>query len=467
MEFYLSGILALLLWAFSTVRDPDRGVAVALAATSFGMLAPFKLPIGGMTPTVAHVMAAGGVGVAMILAAVAALRGRPVAAPRAALPLALFAVYAVFASFVLVRVFQGEFLVFSFAREAFGERVSVLFPGRIVPLAPSPGNISQTAYLLLSVGFFLIVNDVARRRGVDFILDALRLAALANLALGAISALAPDLLSPIRTASYALLDEHRIAGMRRIIGGFPEASSFGGQSAALAAIFVARGVAARDGRDIALGAASALAALSALSSTGIIGVAALGLFVLGQLGSVRASAAVMFGTSAAALAIVGAIAPVALGLSFDQIATILDTLVFSKAETASGLERGAMALGGFRVLFETYGLGAGVGSVRANGFLSALLGSTGLPGLAFFTFFLWAAFVSGRARDLAARRGAQAGAVAIMAGALASSFSVDPGLLFMACAAVSLASREPLTAIGAPLNAEILNGRAAGLKSPT
>ena len=76
MTLYPVGLAALLLWAFATLRDRDRAIALALAATSFGMLAPFKLPIGGMTPTVAHVMAAGSIGIAAILAAAGALRGR-------------------------------------------------------------------------------------------------------------------------------------------------------------------------------------------------------------------------------------------------------------------------------------------------------------------------------------------------------------------------------------------------------
>lgn len=468
MVIYPAGMAVLLIWALASVRDLDRGVAISIALVSFGMLAPFRLPIGGMTPIASHVAAALSIGVLALWALVLIMQRR--VAPRIALSgavLIAFALYSIFASVFLVQFFAGDFLVFSFAREAVGERVSPLYPSMLTPLRRSASNVSQTLYLLISVAFFFAAVSIGLRRGPTYLIFALRMCAVFNLTLGALTVAGlGSFLAVIRTANYALLDFHTLSGVSRIIGGFAEASAFGAHSAMLAAIFLTHGAMVKSPHNLTLGGANAVLAALALSSTAIVGLAALLVFFAAWgLATVlrplpRRSALLL--CSGGALAVLLAIVAGAM-LWSDFVWQALDTLILSKSSSTSGLERGAQAANGFYAAWMTYGLGAGVGSVRANGIVSALLAATGIPGTALFIGFVYLSFVSGVPHDLAARRTAQAGAFVSMAVGAMSSYSVDPGLLFMTCAAISIAACREL---GGTAKSELVGGRAS-LRSET
>ncbi|MEO1721146.1 MAG: hypothetical protein AAFR84_01940 [Pseudomonadota bacterium] len=468
MEVYPSGVAVLLLWAAIALK-PDRGLMFAIACVPLGMFAAFKLPIGGMTPLMAQMTAAGSI--ALLCLHHLMQRRSEVHAPPAALPLMIFAGYAVFASVFLVRIFEGEFMVFSMSRGDFGIRVSHLFPATLTPLRPAPANISQTAYLLLSVAFFLAVADVARRRGYSVLISALRVAAIVNIVFGILDLLQLDaLLSVVRTASYILHNDHAISGIPRVIGAFPEASGFGHLSAVLAAFFLFLGVERKSTSDMAIGAISALFAALALSSTSFVGLGMIALVF-----ALRAAASVLLTldrTMTLVLVAFGGISLAALSIGILAVeihgggvgAKILNELIFSKSTSTSGLERGALALGGFQAFVDTYGLGAGVGSVRANGYVSALVAAVGVPGVIMALWFVAAAFGKGAPRvapqqvarmgenvapreAISACRGA---AIVLFAMAAVSSMSVDPGLVLMTLAAISTtAAHVPVTAASA------------------
>ena len=61
------------------------------------------------------------------------------------------------------------------------------------------------------------------------------------------------------------------------------------------------------------------------------------------------------------------------------VARMLDTLLFSKSGSMSGLERAAWAKSGLDAFIETYGLGAGAGSLRSNGFATVSYTHLTLP----------------------------------------------------------------------------------------
>lgn len=456
MELFPVGMAALAVWLAASLRDGDAAFRVVVALLPFGMLAVLRLPIGGMTPLAAHIGAA--LTVALALLGLWA-RARPpggavdLTMPRAGVPLLLFAAYALFASLFLARWFDGEFLVFSFARDATGMRISHQFRIGLVPVGPVPANLSQTAYLLLSIAFFFLSLHVIRRRGLDHAIGALRLAALANIGLGLLDALGPDmLLEPFRTADYALLSEHAIGGLPRVIGGFSEASAFGAFSAALGGFFLVLGLLQQRGRDVALGALTLLLTLASLSSTAFLGVGLVGLLLglwLARLFFARLEGRTVLVLLMSLSGLVFLLCLLFLaGPGLERAAEILDRLFFSKADSQSGLERGALAYYGFLAFLETHGLGAGVGSVRANGLGAALLASVGLPGAVLFLWFvlssLGSAAAAGRAR-FAAAKAAQIAGLAHLGMMMASSFSVDPGLLFMLFAAIAVWARQPET----------------------
>ena len=82
------------------------------------------------------------------------------------------------------------------------------------------------------------------------------------------------------------------------------------------------------------------------------------------------------------------------------------------------------------------GLGAGLGSAKASGWLTALLGQTGIPGAALMALFLLAVFTGG-----CGDRPARAAALTGLFGAALSEARVDLGYLFFLLAAGVAAAR--------------------------
>src|SRR5690606_26377447 len=149
------------------------------------------------------------------------------------------------------------------------------------PLAPGNSNISQTLFILLSCGFFLVAAAAFARRVPRFGEAAFVWAAMVNLVLGLLDLLGLDLLlALIRTACYSRNNVHTQAGLPRVIGGFAEASSFGAFSAALFAYFMASVLIGRRPRDGLLALATLACAAVSLSSSGIVSLGAAGLILM-------------------------------------------------------------------------------------------------------------------------------------------------------------------------------------------
>lgn len=449
MELFPAGIVAVLLWVWALLRTPDRGVLLAVLLLPFGMLAVAVLHgLGGLSLLAAHVVA----GLASIALLPAVLRdvARHGFRPARAAPsifLFLFALYGSVAALLFVRFFAGSFLVFPLSRDAVGVAVSPSFPSTMSPLAPTSANLSQTFYVWLAAVFFVVARHAFSRFGLGRVDRALWWAAMLNAGLGLLDFLALDQwLAPVRTATYSLANTQVIAGFERVIGGFPEPSSFGTASAVFMAYFAsAYGMGGR-GRDAVAALLSLAAALSSVSATALAAVALvwaiLGVRAIGALlrGGAGTTAILRHGTL---LALMVAAISLALALTpLDRVvAETFRDLVLSKPESLSGLERKAWAVSGFRTFVETYGLGAGLGSIRSNGLLPVLLGSVGLPGTLLFAGFVWTS-LAGSARGLSGLRrrvllGARLGALAQLAAMFTSGTTPDPGLFLVTMAAMA------------------------------
>jgi hypothetical protein len=122
----------------------------------------------------------------------------------------------------------------------------------------------------------------------------------------------------------------------------------------------------------------------------------------------------------------------------EPVTAFFDDILFDKMESDSGVERmswNTQALTNFR---DTWGFGAGLGSVRASNWLIACLGSIGAVGTALFvafltTFLLSPAGPAGDARN-AAIRGAKAGVFAMLSSAVLTHSTPDLGLFIFALA---------------------------------
>lgn len=446
MAIYPASAAFLLLWLWISLKDPDKGVSVVIAVLPFGMFA--ALSAGGLAILMPYFLA-------MLTTAVFLLRRLSGQIPgirtaRAGFWLALYGAYSVFSALILVRLFAGTFLIFPLTFDRLGTRTSIFYSSTMKLLAPVNSNISQVCYVLLSVFFFIVALNVFRRRGPRLLEQGLVWAAGLNIGLGVLDMAGADgLLSLIRTADYALGNEIRVFGFPRVIGGFSEAAAFGAFSAAIAAYFGASYLIGRRTLHGALAAGNALFTVFAFSSTGYAALTAAALLIL-----LHARHFLGRGLSRAfGHWLIILLAAAVLALSLAVVATpfmstagdVADRFIFQKAASTSALERAAWARSGFDAFQQTWGLGAGVGSLRANGLASVLLGSVGVPGTLFFLLFLWRALGPvqpgmgpNRTRLFYAAR---VGALTYLSAMMVSGTTPDPTLMLITLAAVAAAAR--------------------------
>jgi len=455
MQVTLVGIVLIGIWVLSAFRGIASSARLTLLMIPLGAAAVVNVPASGLSILALQGLAALTTGLG-VLHMLAKGRGSNPQLPTAVWMLAILCVYGALSAFVMPRVFFHDVLVVPYARAIDGVRLSEIFYTTLIPLAPSSSNISQPGYLLASFAFFVVMIWVARFKGPDYLSKALLSAAFLNAVLGGMDMLRLDtILSVIRTADYAIASDWSILGADRLIGGFPEPSAFG----SVAAIFAAYGLSIFFDRNDwlagGIGIANAFLALMALSSTGWFGLGVMGgvlvartlLDVMTGGGGRRASIIVILGLPV----LVATIVLIVFTPAGQYVLDMADRMIFSKGESASGLERGAWASEGFRVFRETYGFGAGLGSVRSNGIVPVILANVGWPGLALSVAFLWLVFLKPtrlsrnaspeERNNRVLSRAAFAGAITTLAMLFTTAVLVDPGILFFSLSAIALCVR--------------------------
>ena len=365
--------------------------------------------------------------------------------------------WAIISGILLPRLFAGDFLVFSLN----GVNGKIL----PAPLLPNGSNFNQGVFFLAGVIIFLGVSSMVRTNSMmERAGTAILIAAGLNIAVALIDTItfsigAPQLLDFVRNGDYAQLFSHTYMGIKRVTGTFPEASAFAGTAVALFAFSFRLwrvGVRSRVTGPLALGTLIAL--LFAFSSTGYATMLAyLGLaYGAVTIGADRRSVASsgfrlnqsVFLSFAPILALVAAIIIATNPQLLDPITETFDNSLASKLQSSSGVERSSWNTAGIRVFFDTYGLGAGVGSVRTSSFFVAVLANLGLIGVALFGLFFWKLFrahpekTSQLASDESIQYAAAARAgcfASLIAGGVSSS-GVDLGILFYVMAGMACAS---------------------------
>ena len=203
-----------------------------------------------------------------------------------------------------------------------------------------------------------------------------------------------ELLSFIRNSTYSILSDTGSAGFKRIVGSFVEASSFGYWTLgyfAFATTLWLHGIAAR--LTFALSVLSFLTLLFSTSTTAYVG---LGGYLAVQFAIVTGN--FLFGQIRREMVIFMVCAPflfviVALAISLNDVSSayfsdLLNTFVLDKMSTSSGVERSRWNSQAIQNFLDTFGFGAGNGSVRASSFPVAVIGSLGILGAASYAMFL-------------------------------------------------------------------------------
>ena len=453
MNVFPIGLVFLGIFFVARLRGLGSGLAVATAFLPFGALS--VLSVGNFNFLLYHMT--------FMLLVVWGMAGYLISNRQINVPIPeysvlvflILTVYAVFSAFLMPRIFEGNVLVFSIDAGVSGHRISAWFPSYVSRLRPSSGNISQSAYFVLSFTIFIFCLYSLRRRGSTFVLSAIYLTAFVNILLGMLDLIGlEELLLQFKTAGYAIFQDVRVEGIQRNIGGFTESSSMGSFSAVLTAFLFSVYLDTGRFAPLLLGIGNLILCILALSSTGFFALGVVGIFLLFRAMRQNLSSKVLIsrGARTAAWIILGGTFTILMFLVTDIGAIIfpfIDFLVFSKSQSLSGMERAAWALRGLELGVETYGFGAGLGSTRSNGLISVWFGNLGVPGMTMLFLFLYSVFRKPKSSyssdsDQYMHNAAKAGLVAYLAARMVSGTTADPGVLFVILAATAIASKPPI-----------------------
>ena len=300
--------------------------------------------------------------------------------------LLIFTAFSCLVSFFLPKFFGGEVWVYNVRDGQIVEQLLVF----------SGSHIAQILYMLATFLFFLTVIILVRQiKYMIVFADALLVLGFINIVLG-LSDLVfynlgmTDYLTYLKNANYAIVDQS-MSGVRRIAGSFSETSSFSGFTSGLLtfSFFIYRsGYRKKLSGFVAL--FSFLLVILATSSSGYICLAMLAVVLMyterdylfsGQL--TKGSFLIVFFSFFTACTLM---------LLFpQQVLSILDSAIFNKLDSDSGIERSEWNASAWDNFLKTYGFGVGLGGNKASNFLLVLLSNVGWFGLVLYVLFFFSA----------------------------------------------------------------------------
>ncbi|MFC2966695.1 hypothetical protein [Acidimangrovimonas pyrenivorans] len=449
MQIVPTTFLALAVIVALAVKGPYRGLWLFLAVTPFGAAAAFNLPAAGGASIIMRDFCALALFVLLWMQkdAPARLLGsmRPF---RPGFYLLLLVVFCTVAALFFPRLFVGQTEVFAIARVK--NQSSIVS----IPLRPTTGNLTQLFRIYIDAAAFFALATVFRQHpDGKVVVKGMAAATFVHVGLGILDVLShdvglPQLLDFLRTANYAMLTEVSMAGLKRMVGGFPEASAFGYYTLGLFGFWLHYWL--RAGRSALAAWCLLLTAFVLVRSTSSSAYVAAMAFLVAYAGFAvarhldrrinRRSAALTVG-----VAVTLWLAFLVLVAAYELVGPVSDFLnraLFDKLGTASGVERMSWNAQAWVNFTETWLMGAGLGSMRASNWLLACLGSIGLIGTALFAGF----FASlGRAPApaqldpdrAAAIGGLKAGCFALLISAMLTAPTPDLGVFFFALAGLA------------------------------
>jgi hypothetical protein len=370
--------------------------------------------------------------------------------PRAGFWLLLTLIYGIVSAVLMPRLFAGSTYVYAI-RESNA--------GYLIPLGPSSGNVTQTVYFIGDFICFVAFSALASTTGFRTIAYAALACAALNLVFALLDLMtfwanSADLLTFLRNSTYRMHNDTEIAGLKRIVGSFSEASSF---AAFTLGLFIFTGKLWLSGifprLTFALAASSLCALLFATSTTGYVGllvtVVLLYLSRLGRMLTGPVNVQTLGFICAFPLLISMLVIVIALNdAKWSYIHDLLENLIFNKLSSDSGVERTQWNRQALTNFVERFGVGVGIGSLRASSFPIAVLASIGVIGGLTYSAFLAFLLVGRRERGedmdsfaIAVQSAARWACLAWLVAASVAGAFIDLGLLFYVFAA--LACAEP------------------------
>ncbi|CAN7619507.1 hypothetical protein LJR251_004553 [Rhizobium rhizogenes] len=364
---------------------------------------------------------------------------------------ALLVVYGVMSAYFAPRLLTGVTQIVPLGTTIFGDTRST------VPLVPVSSNFTQSVYMIGNLICFAMTVAVASTfRGFQAVLAGLLAYSVANtvfalLDIGTYSTGTQSILAFIRNAQYTLHTDDQIAGVKRIVGSFTEASSF---ARSTLGVFAFTGTLWLCGRrpyiSGSIAAVSLVLVVMSTSSTGLVGAPVMLLILYATAISVSgrknthrtATAAIVFVPLVSlAVGLMIAIDPDMSKLIYNYI----DIVALGKSTSNSGIERNSWNMVAIQNIVDSLGLGVGLGTVRTSSFLLALLANVGIPGTIFYLAFAFGALIKQRGIPGSfmadARLAARNGCLGLLVGDMLVSPVIDQGLFF--CMLAAMASAQP------------------------
>jgi hypothetical protein len=451
MTVELIGAIALICGLIGLFLEPTFIVYIFFASTLLGAAGALILEaVGGTNIQPAHLLL--GFLTLKLLSSREIWNGalRAVAIGRPGFWLLLTMMYSTISAFLMPRLFLGQTLTYAVRAQG-----SVNY---VLPLAPTTSNLTQSIYFIGNfVCFFVLCGFGSSYSGQRSLARAALACVILNLVfvvldLVTYSTNTTELLSFIRNSTYTMLADTEIAGFKRIIGSFVEASSFSywtlGYFAFTTSLWLS-GIAT--GLMLSLSFLSFVALLFSTSTTAYVGLAAF-LFLQYVVTAVKflfrpvgTQMIIFIFTVPFILSVV--VVLICLNDSTSAyVGNLLDTLVLNKMSTASGVERSSWNSQAIQNFLDTFGFGAGNGSVRASSFPIAVISSLGIiGGLTYGLFLVTTLFSRNGLADttlVATQTAARSACVAWLIAATASGGFIDLGLPFFAFAALACADPQ-------------------------
>jgi hypothetical protein len=266
-----------------------------------------------------------------------------------------------------------------------------------------------------------------------------------------------DVLAVIRNANYRMLDDATVLGFKRIVGSFPEASTFAYFTSGFFAFCTKLWLSGiRQRLTGALALLSFLALVFSTSSTGYAATSGfLALLLLSSLTQVFwrpvTRTTLVLVTVFPLIAAAGLLCLRLDQPAWDTVSEMIDDTVLDKMKSSSGVERATWNDQALINFADTQGLGGGAGSVRASSFPIAVLGNIGLPGAMTYGLFLLLTLFGRHDRwthpyPAACQSAARWACLAQLIGASVAGSFIDLGLPFFIFAGLACAGPEPARA---------------------
>jgi hypothetical protein len=300
-------------------------------------------------------------------------------------------VWAVVGAMLLPRLLLGTTLVFPVDRST--EQIL------LKPLAPVSGNLSQAVYCVGDVLVYCCMYAFLRCRGTYKTLGyAIFLLTFLDIVAGVVDAVSHtvgiDVLSSVKTAQFADLSGEELGGLVRISGTFSETSAFSTFTLPLFVFCLNLWIVGwRPKIAGALAIGTGILMLLSTSGSAYVGMAGyLVVLMFSNPGVVTRTATSRKQRMWIISGCLGMLAVIYVLLFVPVVVDVLSQFVndaiLSKAGSSSGVERMGWNAQGITNFFDTWGIGVGLGSIRASSFLVVVIGSLGVVGIICYGMFV-------------------------------------------------------------------------------